>query len=720
MPYESETLGATALLSLLLLALSSAAPVGASAGENPVAEVPGVGVYVPAPKAREGADGPPELDFTALAPLERLAPAAEDAADALDDLRVWNRDGRWPLRVGFDRPLAAPRTVVLADTARQPLGATFHAGGLLSLDRERAVWAGVVEVEDAAGLRARLRVDEMPAGTRVWTRGEDGHPLGPLGPAEVTAESILWLPPVEGPRLSIEIVVPREALDAGAALRVHLDGVTELVEGGTRPSDPPAAEAGSLAPRAATACEIDGRCVGTGTLSVIDDYRHAVARLLFSDGGSSYFCSGSLLNDTDESTTIPYLLTANHCFSTQASASSLVAYFDDFTSTCNGSSPSIGSLPRVSGSTLLATSSYSDFTLVRLSGLPSGYNYLLGWTDRVLVEGESLHMLSHPDGRRQAYSRSAYTGNPAVYCGFLGGSFYADQVAGSTLGGSSGAPAIVDAEGGQVVGQLYGACLSGGWSDCDYSSYNEVDGGFRATYPSVVQWLDPPTPTLTVEAIDDAATELGDPGAFRLTRTVDLASSLAVTVALSGTAANGTDYETLASPVTIPAGQASVDVPVIPRDDAAVEGTEEVTLSLVSAPGFEVAEPSTATVTLAEDDGPDCRSVAVASQTLGSGETSACGRLHAGPDLTVAGGADVGLHAGRTVVLYDGFATGAGASLKVATCGMELCSGSGPPSSSGCHPCVEQVCAADSYCCDTDWDTICVNQVASVCGLTCP
>ncbi len=36
-----------------------------------------------------------------------------------------------------------------------------------------------------------------------------------------------------------------------------------------------------------------------------------------------------------------------------------------------------------------------------------------------------------------------------------------------------------------------------------------------------------------------------------------------------------------------------------------------------------------------------------------------------------------------------------------------------------CHPCVEQICAVDDFCCTTLWDRDCVDQVPSVCGLTC-
>ena len=36
-----------------------------------------------------------------------------------------------------------------------------------------------------------------------------------------------------------------------------------------------------------------------------------------------------------------------------------------------------------------------------------------------------------------------------------------------------------------------------------------------------------------------------------------------------------------------------------------------------------------------------------------------------------------------------------------------------------CDPCVAQICAVDDFCCTVYWDRPCVDQVASVCGLTC-
>lgn len=53
-------------------------------------------------------------------------------------------------------------------------------------------------------------------------------------------------------------------------------------------------------------------------------------------------------------------------------------------------------------------------------------------------------------------------------------------------------------------------------------------------------------------------------------------------------------------------------------------------------------------------------------------------------------------------------------------CAHPLCQQGAKLNPAACDPCVAQICAVDSYCCSTAWDSICVGEVASVCALTCP
>jgi len=52
------------------------------------------------------------------------------------------------------------------------------------------------------------------------------------------------------------------------------------------------------------------------------------------------------------------------------------------------------------------------------------------------------------------------------------------------------------------------------------------------------------------------------------------------------------------------------------------------------------------------------------------------------------------------------------------TCAHSICT-TGGKLASGCDPCVTSICAADSFCCVTSWDSICVGEVSSICGESC-
>ncbi|KAJ3230008.1 Fungalysin/Thermolysin Extracellular metalloproteinase 5 [Chytriomyces hyalinus] len=52
------------------------------------------------------------------------------------------------------------------------------------------------------------------------------------------------------------------------------------------------------------------------------------------------------------------------------------------------------------------------------------------------------------------------------------------------------------------------------------------------------------------------------------------------------------------------------------------------------------------------------------------------------------------------------------------TCAHSICS-TGIKLTSTCSSCAAKICAADSYCCNNSWDSTCVGEVASICGLAC-
>jgi subtilase family serine protease len=71
------------------------------------------------------------------------------------------------------------------------------------------------------------------------------------------------------------------------------------------------------------------------------------------------------------------------------------------------------------------------------------------------------------------------------------------------------------------------------------------------------------------------------------------------------------DYVPLPGTVTIPAGAASVTIPVTPIDDVFAEPTESVTLTLNLSPGYVAGSPSQAAISIVSDDLPPDLIVAV-------------------------------------------------------------------------------------------------------------
>lgn len=495
----------------LLCLLTVSAPIGAAMQAQPVAPVP----LVRAPDffaGKASAPPPSRLARSLAEPLATLPAASEGARDQLAALRAWNDAGREPTKNGFSRPLPVPLTVRLARASSPRAGAKQAVSVAESPQPDGSlVWGTKVKVSGAYRLRLHLEDVELPPGTRAWVYSGD-ESVGPFGLELLGPAQDLWTPSVAGETASLEVEVPASGIEKGRSIGFRLTEVAEIFaldDAGGAPM-----------PQTVTSCFVDGRCVGAGTLGVIDSYRKAVAAFQFMDGSSSFACSGGLLNDRAGDLTA-YFLTANHCISNQAAAHTFDAFWDYYGSSCNGSVPNMSSLPRSHGAALLATSVQSDFTLLLLDAIPSG-RVFMGWDPRPssVTGGTVLYRLSHPVANGawypQVFSKSTATYAPAVICqpgsdgrpvNDLSHFIYSTPQVGNTFHGSSGAPMILD--GGNVVGQLLGSCP--GVAEPCQESFSQVDGSFAITYPAIRQWIDPVPgsglciPGSTTLCIDDRA-----------------------------------------------------------------------------------------------------------------------------------------------------------------------------------------------------------------------
>jgi PKD repeat protein len=221
------------------------------------------------------------------------------------------------------------------------------------------------------------------------------------------------------------------------------------------------------------------------------DDKHAVARMTYVDGRYGYYCTGFLVNNVSDDGT-PYFMTANHCISNSSAASTLVTYFNYENSTCSVSDAK--ETQTLSGATLKATNSASDFTLLLLDETPpKEYKaFLAGWDAKTTTPkmGVGIH---HPQGTPKCISidddaLTSYAGriswdNGVVTAANTHWSVKFDY--GNTESGSSGSP-VFD-ENHRVIGQLHGG-------DDTESFYGKLSVSWNNSTSASAQlktWLDP-------------------------------------------------------------------------------------------------------------------------------------------------------------------------------------------------------------------------------------
>lgn len=396
---------------------------------------------------------------------------------------------------------AQPLTIVLtAEESRRLETAPTNEGRLLvgisrpvehAVSREKTtfgswhgdVWSGVVRSPGATGLRLHFADFNLPAGAELYVYSSRGEAFGPYTGKGPENAADLWTNTISGDELRVQL---RYAAAGRGRVALSLKDVVVLGEKFLF---------GALQNPTEAFCSYNAACITNVSCSsppsAITTARNGIAHLQFVVGGSTYICSGGTLNDTVAGTTIPYFLTANHCFKTQAQTNTLEAFFQ-FSTACGGScyNPR-GVAPRMLGGTLLKTSTTSDYTFLRLSGtLPAG-SVLLGWSSAAVANtaGTALYRISHPKGAPQAYSRHSVNTTAGTCSGWpRGGWIYSNDTLGATEGGSSGSP-VMNVNG-QVLGQLSGACGATPSVTCDGDD-RTVDGALANYFASVKTWLNP-------------------------------------------------------------------------------------------------------------------------------------------------------------------------------------------------------------------------------------
>jgi lysyl endopeptidase len=212
------------------------------------------------------------------------------------------------------------------------------------------------------------------------------------------------------------------------------------------------------------ACHVNINCAAAANWQT---EKRGIARILMIFSGGSAWCSGSLIANT-ANTGVPYFLTAHHCQILLTSPQFDQWTFDfnyEFNTCSTGPEPAFQT---VIGCTRLAFRMETDFMLLRLNPVPSGFSpYFNGWT-RSASPATASTFIHHPQGDVKKFSADS---GPAENHGATinwGPGFGISPVnthwkvtpdQGIYEPGSSGCPMFNVSK--KIVGQLHGGSANG-------------------------------------------------------------------------------------------------------------------------------------------------------------------------------------------------------------------------------------------------------------------
>lgn len=390
--------------------------------------------------------------------------AAQEIAQA--DLRAANEFRRGegaPVRVGLARP-----TGLEGFSLRRG-----HGFGAALPDGNRA-WVMALRSPGATSIRLHFTRFAVGTGSAVvYARTAAGTVMrgpykgtGPFGRGEFWSES------VPGDTVFVEV-------------KGHPDPDVEIGE--IMHADRAVAAMAGAFPGVENPCHRDVMCLN----SAHPIARDATAQLSFVKSGSGFICTGTLLNDLDTETRVPYMLTAFHCISSQAVADTLEAVYLFQSDGCDGAVPDPDTLPRSLGASLLElnpTDGGNDMCFLRLRGDVPGGVTLAGWTTAAIPN--AFVGIHHPNGSFKRGTIFAREDNP-FSCPLRPPDqyLYGRITAGMVEGGSSGSAVFNDE--GQVLGQLYGRCnvFGDNYTCADRDQFRAIYGRFSVTFPLIDYWL---------------------------------------------------------------------------------------------------------------------------------------------------------------------------------------------------------------------------------------
>ena len=398
-----------------------------------------------------------------------------------------------PYKIGFSRDVLQLRNA--ADTALLLHWQNTSQGGKIA--------AISITSPQATGIRLGILVHQLPgeAAVRFYAQGaETAYETSGKEVRETIKRNLdagdrsddaltYWAPYIKGEEATIEIELP--AGTSPDTVKISIPRISHFF---SSPLAAPAVQGGELVgdDGDSASCRIDAACYSDWSAE-----RKSTAKMVYTQSGGSYLCTGTLLNDMAGSF-IPYFLSANHCISQQTVASTLQTYWFYQSTACDSDTLNPGHKTLFGGATLLYASSATDTSFMRLNAAPPAGVYYAGWNSGAPVPGTAVTGIHHPHGDLQKISFGSIesfqdctsSGSGIFMCiestQSLGEYIDITFTSGVTEGGSSGSGLFMTgASGHKLVGQLYG-----GNSSCSYPEGSNIYGRFDVAYSTALyQWL---------------------------------------------------------------------------------------------------------------------------------------------------------------------------------------------------------------------------------------
>ena len=324
------------------------------------------------------------------------------------------------------------------------------------------VWRASITSVDASALRLQVNLERLYPEDELWVVDVmGGRAFGPFTLAD-TGDNGRWLPTTMGDTTILELRSPRKSMPdvTAVSLSHYFDSPT------TKQLD----------------CPISADCT---EVTALHEVSTGIGRMSVTDeNGTTFLCSGALLNNAVTDDLEGLFLTADHCFQgTSASifADGVEVIWDLRMNGCPGAEPSdgnIAALPRSTGKAFLRTSTTLDGVLLRLETVPVGTlgRAYLGWDTRAPRIGDAAVGLHFPGGTAMKQSIGGVN-NINIDTRFGQNQTTISWDEGITEGGSSGSPVMFDDTKFHVFGMLsngnFQACNNANARLDQYSSFRD-------------------------------------------------------------------------------------------------------------------------------------------------------------------------------------------------------------------------------------------------------